>query len=81
MRFAWITVWNKLLGQRCHESLVAVDDFMSLKTGTLPPGVTATDLGFCATEAVLGVHGVLRAVHSDLRLLTDVAVLLCAWRS
>ena len=40
-----------------------------------------TELGYCATEAVLGVHGVLRVVHSDLHLLTDVAVLLCARRS
>ena len=29
-------VWNKLLGQRCHESLVAVDAFMSFNPGTLP---------------------------------------------
>ena len=34
---------------------------------TLGSGVTVTDLDYCATEAVLRVHGVLRAVHSDLR--------------
>ena len=55
-------VWNKLLGQRCHESLVAVDAFMSLDLGhtldqasrccsgnrTLGSGVTVTGLGYCA---------------------------------
>ena len=29
-------VWNKLLGQRCHEIFVARDAFMSLNPGTLP---------------------------------------------
>ena len=28
-------VWNTLLGQRCHESLVADDAFLSLNPGTL----------------------------------------------
>ena len=41
---------------------------------TLRSGVTVTVLGYGATEAVLGVRGVLRGVHTDLRLLTDVAV-------
>ena len=29
-------VWNKMLGQRCHESLVAVDALISLNPWTLP---------------------------------------------